>query len=55
MICLIGRKLVLQHKLLANYVAVIQARQIDDELGFAFFKKEEDKIGNVYDLADQYK
>lgn len=55
MIRLASREQVLQNKLLADYVATLQAHQINDELEFAFSKKKKNEIRNVYDVADQYK
>ena len=42
----------LQHTLLADFIAMIQAHQIDDELKFSSSKEEEKGIRKVYEVAD---
>ncbi len=54
MIYPVERNQALQNTLLANFIAMIQAHQIDDELKFSSSKEEEKDIRKIYDLADRY-
>lgn len=54
MIHLINREQALQHTLLADFIAMIQAHQIDGELEFSSSKEEEKSIRKIYDVAGRY-